>query len=404
MSHNTLLACAAILFSVLLINWRFSDQLNFDKAKNGHRQLSRRSPFFFLWRFLKTEPDTMSSAFLLTYFSSTARDLFSVCSLLRYLLFSARDPAVQFFATSSQYIRYINSFLINWNMTDNKLRGSKAASAQFLDARERRYRFFKNNIFLLPDPFKRYKKENKNWMGATTSRTFIKPLNSKMTSCLLCLNFRTNFAGHSKFPFAISRTLIEPLSFGLCSWCLNFIQPFPKFRDSKSYKNKFHSRLLENSTLIEPLSFGLCSWCLNFIKLRYLLFSALDQAVQFFATSFHYINSFLIHWNMNEDNKLRGSQAANAQFLNARERRYRFLNFIQPFPRFRESQSYKIKLHSRFLQNKHEHLTSKSISRRPISGDKFLSSSKLIIILFEISSSLEREYGMSNCLARRHFP
>jgi len=341
---------------------------------------------------------------------------------------------------------------------DNKLRGCQAASAQFLDARERRYRFFKNNIFLLPDPFKRYKNENKNWMGATTSRTFIKPLNSKMTSCLLCLNFRTNFAGHSKFPFAISHTLIEPLSFVLCSWCPNFIQPFPKFRESTSYKNKLHSRLLENSTLIEPLSFGLCSWCLNFIKLRYLLFSARDPAVQFFATSFHYINSFLIHWNMNEDNKLRGCQAASAQFLDARERRYRFfknnifllpdpfkryknenknwmgattsrtfikplnskmtscllclnfrtnfaghskfpfaishtlieplsfvlcswcLNFIQPFPRFRESQSYKNKLHSRFLQNKHERLTSKSISLRSILNDLFLSSSKLIII------------------------
>ena len=178
-------------------------------------------------------------------------------------------------------------------------------------------------------------------MGVTTNHTFIKPLNFKMTSCLLCLSFWTNFAGHSKFHFAISRTLIGPLSFGLCSWCLNSIQLFSKFREPTSYKNKFLLRLLENSTLIEPLSFGICSWCLN---------------------------------------------------------------FIQPFPKCCESQSYKIKLYLQFLQNKHEHLTSKSISRRPISGDKFLSSSKLIIFLFKISSSLEREYGMSNCLAGRNFP
>ena len=117
-----------------------------------------------------------------------------------------------------------------------------------------------------------------------TSCTFIEPLNLQLTSCLLCLNVWANFSGRRQFPFAISYTLIEPLSLGLYSWCLNFIQPFPRFCESQSYKNK---------------------------------------------------------------------------------------------------------LHLQFLQNKYKHLTSKSISPRSISGNYFFPSFKLIIILFEISSPLE---------------
>ena len=171
-------------FSVLLMNWTFSDQLNFDKAKNGYRKSRMCSWFLFLLRFLNTESENVDrrSAFLRTYFSSTGQDLFFVLSSLRYV-FSPRNPGVKLFAPFPQYIWSVNSFLIPWNKDNNKLRGIKAASARFLDFRERTYPLFKNKMSLFPNPFMLYKKEDTKWMGET-SRTLIKPLNSKLTSYL----------------------------------------------------------------------------------------------------------------------------------------------------------------------------------------------------------------------------
>ena len=134
-------------FSVLLMNWTFSDQLNFDKAKNGYRKSRMCSWFLFLLRFLNTESENVDrrSTFLRTYFSSTGQDLFFVLSSLRYV-FSPRNPGVKLFAPFPQYIWSVNSFLIPWNKDNNKLRGIKAASARFLDFRERTYPLFKNKI------------------------------------------------------------------------------------------------------------------------------------------------------------------------------------------------------------------------------------------------------------------